>query len=54
VFIKTGNQQRVGGGGVDPMNGDFDTDSIKYKVRDVIGGTLEDPKSFVGSNGSGS
>jgi hypothetical protein len=50
VFIKQPNQARVGGG-IDPMNGDFATDAIEYKVRHVLGGTLEDPRMSVGSNG---
>lgn len=53
VFMKAPNAQRVGGG-QDAMNGDFDTDSIEYKVRHVLGGTLMDPKAGVASNGSGS
>jgi hypothetical protein len=51
VFIKQPNQARVGGG-IDPMNGDFNTDSIEYKVRHVLGGVFEDPKMTVGSNGN--
>jgi hypothetical protein len=51
VFIKQPNQARVGGG-IDPMNGDFATDAIEYKVRHVLGGTFEDPKMSVGSNGN--
>ena len=35
VFVKTGNQQRVGGG-MDGMNLSFETDSVEYKVRDVF------------------
>jgi hypothetical protein len=54
IFIKEPNQRKVGGGVVNPMDGDFDTDSIEYKVRHVFGGTVEDPKMTVGSNGSGS
>jgi len=54
IFIKAPNAQRVGGGAADPMAGDFDTDSIQYKVRHVLGGTRMDPKMTVASNGSGS
>lgn len=54
IFIKSPNSQMVGGGQVNPMNGDFDTDSIQYKVRHVLGGTTIDPKMTVASNGSGS
>lgn len=52
VFIKAPNAQRVGGG-VDAMAGDFDTDSIEYKVRHVFGGVAMDPKMAVGSEGDG-
>ena len=54
IFMKTPNATRVGGGGEDAMNGDFDTDSIEYKLRHVFGGARMDPKMTVGSNGSGS
>jgi hypothetical protein len=54
VWIKSPNAQRAGGGTVDAMDGDFDTDSIQYRIRHVFGGTLMDPKGAVGSNGSGS
>ncbi len=54
IFIKAPNAQAIGGSQVNPMNGDFDTDSIQYKVRHVLGGTLLDPKMSVASNGSGS
>lgn len=54
VWIKSPNAQRAGGGMVDAMDGDFDTDSIQYRVRHVLGGTRLDPKSAVASNGSGS
>jgi hypothetical protein len=53
IFMKTPNAVQVGGG-TDPMNGDFDTDSIEYKVRHVLGGSRMDPKMTVASNGSGS
>jgi hypothetical protein len=53
VFIKESNQRRVGGGLASPLDGDFETDSIRYKVRMVTGGVLMDPKAAVASNGSG-
>lgn len=37
-----------------PLEGDFDTDAVHYKVRHVIGGTTIDPIMAVYSNGSGS
>lgn len=54
IFIKAPNATRVGGGNVNPMDGDFDTDSIQYKVRHVLGGATLDNKMSVASNGSGS
>lgn len=54
LFMKHPNATRVGGGMVDPMDGDFGTDSVEWKVRHVFGGTLMDPKSAVASDGTGS
>jgi hypothetical protein len=54
LFMKSSDAIRVGGGLTSPMDGDFDTDSIQYKLRHVFGGTLLDTKSAVASNGSGS
>ena len=54
IFIKSPNAQRVGGGNADPMDGDFDTDSIQYKARHVFGGARMDPKMTVASQGDGS
>lgn len=54
IFVKTPNAKRVGGGNVDAMAGDFENDSITYKVRHIVGGTQIDPKMTVASDGSGS
>lgn len=54
LWMKAPDAIRVGGGQVGPEEGDFDHDSIRYRVRHVLGGTLMDPKSAVASNGSGS
>lgn len=51
VFIKSPNAMRVGGGMVGPEEGDFDTDSIEYKVRHVLGGTRIEPKAAVAATG---
>lgn len=53
IFVKDPNAMRIGGGTASPMDGDFDTDSIQYKVRHVMGGVVIDPRATVGSNGSG-
>ncbi|MGB8248291.1 MAG: hypothetical protein WCE98_09810, partial [Chlorobium sp.] len=47
VFMKSANARRVGGGDIDPLDGDFDTDSVAYKVRHVIGAARVDPKATV-------
>ena len=67
MFMKMPNNVAIGegrmgpGAGVmpgttsaNPMEGDFDTDAVCYKVRHVLGGTLLDPKMAVASNGAGS
>lgn len=54
IFVKEPNARRVGGGAANPLDGDFDTDSIEYKIRHVFGGATIDPKMTVASNGSGS
>jgi hypothetical protein len=46
-----GNGSMVGGGDANPMDGDFSTDSIIYKVRHVLGGTLLDPIMALASTG---
>lgn len=53
LWQKTANAVMVGGGTVDPVMGDFDTDSIQWRVRHVIGGTQLDPKITVASTGQG-
>lgn len=53
IFMKSPNAVRVGGGNVDPMQGDFDNDTIDYKIRHVFGGAVMDPKMTVASNGTG-
>ncbi len=65
LFMKASNSIAIGegrmgpGSGVmpgtgqsNPFDGDFETDSIQYKIRHVLGGTLLDPIMAVASNGS--
>jgi hypothetical protein len=67
LFMKLPNSVAIGEGDMgpgagslpgtmnsNPLDGDFDTDAIFYKVREVFGGTLMDPIMAVYSNGSGS
>lgn len=53
LYQKLANTIRIGGG-VDQMAGDFGTMSQEYKAVVAFGGTRLNPKSAVGSNGSGS
>jgi len=43
-----------GTGNTNPMEGDYETDGIDYKIRHFLGGTLLDPVCAVASNGTGS
>jgi hypothetical protein len=55
IFMKAPNSIRVGSGGdADPMNGDFNNDSLEYKVRHVYSGVTLDYKAAVASTGAGS
>lgn len=54
IWLKSPNAVKVGGGPVDPLEGDFDTDAIQYRMRYVYGGAAVDERSTVASNGSGS
>ncbi len=65
LFMKSPNSIAIGEGTMDggvmpgsglvsPLAGDFDTDSINYKIRHCFGGVTEDPIQAVYSNGSGS
>lgn len=54
MFRKDSDAVALGGGAAGPETGDFDTDSLGYKIRHVFGGTRLDPKATVASNGSGS
>jgi hypothetical protein len=54
IFSKDPNAMRIGGGMSSLLDGDFDTDSIQYKVRHCLGGVSIDPRASVASNGSGS
>jgi len=49
----TGFPGGMGGSSMgNPMEGDFDTDKIDYKIRHIVGGTQIDPIMAVYSNGS--
>ena len=48
----TGNY--VGGGAITPFEGDFDTDSAAFRIREIGGATLWTPEQVVYSTGAGS
>lgn len=65
LFMKLPNSVQIGEGrmgpgqgavpgtmNVNPLDGDFDTDSIAYKIRHVLGGCLLDPIMAVASSGA--
>lgn len=52
MFVQSPNAQRLGGADVNPMDGSFENDSIRYKVRHVFGGVLMDPKMAVANAGA--
>lgn len=54
IFMKSPNSVRIGAGEPDPMQGDFNNDSIEYKLRHVFGGVTMDYKAAVASTGAGS
>lgn len=52
VYIKEANARRAGGGPADPLEGDFDTDTVEYKIRHVLGGSRIEPKAAVAAEGA--
>lgn len=42
ICMKSSNKVAVGGGPIGPMDGDFDTDNVLYRVRLCFGGTTLD------------
>lgn len=54
LFMKSPNALRLSGGLAAAEDGDFDSDSMEWKVRHTLGGTLMSPKMSTASNGTGS
>lgn len=50
---KNGAGVQLGGGQVDPNSGDFDDDSVRYRVRHVTGAARLDPIHTYASTGAG-
>ena len=51
LFMKSANASMIGGGDVGAFGGDFDSDSIEFKVRHIVGGGAMDYRGAVGSFG---
>jgi hypothetical protein len=53
IWMKSANAVRVGGGAVAPEMGDFDSDTIQWRIRHVLGGSTIDHRMAVASTGLG-
>lgn len=51
LFVKDPDARMLGGGPADAMLGDFENDSIDYKIRHIFGAVQADPKMAVASPG---
>lgn len=52
LCMKNPNKVTVGGGIVSPMEGDYESDSLRWRIRHIMGGTQVDPRfaaAFVGA-----
>lgn len=54
LTMKSPDQMSLGGGDTNVLEGNFDNDSIDYKVRHIFGAAQGDPIMAASSNGSGS
>lgn len=53
ILIKMPNAMTPGGGVINPMDGDFDTDSIQYRVRHIMTAARIDGRATAASTGLG-
>jgi hypothetical protein len=52
LCMKNPNKISLGGGTMSPLEGDYESDSIRWRIRHVFGGTQVDPRyaaAFIGS-----
>ena len=49
VCQKMSDKISLGGAPISPLEGDFDSDSIRWRVRDIFGGTTTDPRYAYGA-----
>lgn len=52
ICMKSSDKVAIGGGLLSPMSGDFATDNVFYRVRDVHGGTQLDPRNAYAQDGT--
>lgn len=52
ILIKEPNARTPGGGAISPLEGDFDSDSIQYRVRHIMGTKRIDYRATVASKGT--
>jgi hypothetical protein len=43
ICMKNPNKVSLGGGAVSPMEGDYESDSLRWRIRHIMGGTQVDP-----------
>jgi hypothetical protein len=48
VCQKMSDKITLGGAPISPLEGDFDSDSVEWRVRDIFGGTTTDPRFAYG------
>lgn len=44
IVMKASNKASVGAGSINPLEGDFESDNVLYRVRHVLGGSALDPR----------
>ncbi len=54
LSMQSSNAVSLGGGAISPFEGDYDTDSMSWRVRDIFGGAPVEPRGLWGSTGAGS
>jgi hypothetical protein len=52
LVMKAPNKVAVGGGAAGPLEGDFESDSMLWRVRHIMGGTQIDPRVTYAQDGT--
>jgi hypothetical protein len=45
--MKNPNKLALGGGTTNPLEGDFESDSMEWRVRHILGGVQVDPRMAI-------